>query len=71
MNHSCTYHWAEREGLIFGGPRRYHKGLDNVTPYDLNTGRHLEIIRRMKEVESKTLAAGIDYNKTPRRRYNL
>jgi putative transposase len=40
--------------------RRYHEGLGNVAPYDLYTGRHLEIIRRRKEVESKTLAAGID-----------
>jgi hypothetical protein len=46
-----------KEKVLFLEPRRYHEGLGNVTPYDLNTGRHLEIIRRMKEVESKTLAA--------------
>jgi hypothetical protein len=30
------------------------KGLGNVTPYDLYRGRHLEITRMKKEVESKT-----------------
>ena len=28
--------------------RRYHEGLGNVTPYDVYTGRHIEIIRKRK-----------------------
>ncbi|MDD5702810.1 MAG: integrase core domain-containing protein [Dehalococcoidales bacterium] len=50
--------------------RRYHEGLGNVTPYDVYTGRHLEIIRRRKEVKSKTLAARRDYNRTTREQGN-
>jgi transposase InsO family protein len=46
--------------------RRYHEGLGNVTPYDVFTGRHLEIIQRRKEVKSKTLEARRDYNGTAR-----
>jgi hypothetical protein len=38
--------------------------MGNITPYDLYTGRCPEITRRRKVVESKTLAAGIAYNKT-------
>jgi len=46
--------------------RRYHEGLGNVTPYDVYTGRHLEIIQRRKEVKSKTLAVRRDYNRSAR-----
>ncbi len=46
--------------------RRYHEGLGNVTPYDVYTGRHLEIIQRRKEVKSKTLEVRRDYNRTAR-----
>jgi transposase InsO family protein len=46
--------------------RRYHEGLGNVTPYDVYTGRHLEIIQRRKEVKSRTLKARRDYNRTAR-----
>jgi len=46
--------------------RRYHEGLGNVTPYDVYTGRHFEIIQRRKEVRSKTLEARRDYNRTAR-----
>ena len=35
--------------------RRYHEGLGNATPYDVYTVRHLEIIKRRKEAESRTL----------------
>jgi len=31
--------------------RRYHEGVGNVTPYDVYTGAHLEIIRRRKEAK--------------------
>jgi putative transposase len=46
--------------------QRYHEGLGNVTPYDVYTGRHIEIIRRRKEVKSRTLEARRDYNRTAR-----
>jgi putative transposase len=38
--------------------RRYHEGLGNVKPWDVYTGRHLEIIKRRKEVKGKTLEEG-------------
>jgi putative transposase len=57
---------AIREFIEYYNYRRYHEGLGNVTPYDVYTGRHLEIIQRRKEVKSKTLAARRDYNKTAR-----
>jgi hypothetical protein len=31
-------------------------------PFDVYTGRHLEIIQKRKEVKSKTLKARKDYN---------
>lgn len=46
--------------------RRYHEGLGNVTPYDVYTGKHPEIIQRRKEEKSRTLRARKDYNKTIR-----
>jgi len=50
--------------------RRYHEGLGNVTPYDVYTGRHIEIIQRRKEVKSKTLQARRDYNRSAREQSN-
>jgi putative transposase len=47
--------------------RRYHEGLGNVTPYDVYTGKHLEIMARRKEVKSKTLRDRKGYNGTVRR----
>jgi putative transposase len=47
--------------------RRYHEGLGNVTPYDVYTGRHLEIIWRRKGVKSRTLEARRDYNRSARK----
>jgi hypothetical protein len=46
--------------------RRYHEGLGNFTPYDVYTGRHLEIIQRRKEVKSRALEARKGYNMTAR-----
>jgi putative transposase len=57
---------AIRAFIEYYNYRRYHEGLGNVTPYDVYTGRHLEIIRRRKEVKSKTLAARKDYNRAAR-----
>jgi putative transposase len=57
---------AIRAFIEYYNYRRYHEGLDNVTPYDVYTGRHLEIIRKRKEVKSKTLEVRRDYNRTAR-----
>ena len=46
--------------------RRYHEGVGNVTPYDVYTGRHLEIIQNRKEVKSRTLQTRRGYNRTVR-----
>jgi len=46
--------------------RRYHEGLGDVTPYDVYTGRHLEIIQKRKEAKSRTLQVRRDYNRTAR-----
>ena len=46
--------------------RRYHEGVNDVTPYDVYTGRHLEIIKKRKEVKIRTLQARRDYNRDVR-----
>jgi len=33
---------------MFLNHRRYHEGLENITPYDVYTGRHAQIIERRK-----------------------
>ena len=50
--------------------QRYHEGLGDVTPYDVYTGRHTEILQLRKEVKSKTLQARKDYNKAIREQAN-
>ncbi len=57
---------AIRNFVEYYNYRRYHEGLGNVTPYDVYTGRHLEIIRRRKEAKSRTLEARRGYNRTAR-----
>jgi transposase InsO family protein len=47
--------------------RRYHEGLGDVTPYDVYTGRHPEILQRRKEAKDRTLQARKDYNRAVRR----
>jgi len=42
------------------------EGLGNVTPYDVYIGKHPEVLQRRKEVKSRTLEAGRDYNKAIR-----
>jgi transposase len=46
--------------------RRYHEGLGDVTPYDVYTGKHFEIIQRRKEAKSRTLQVRKDYNRVAR-----
>ena len=50
--------------------RRYHEGLGDVTPYDVYTGRHLEILRKRKEVKNRTLRERKDYNRVAREQGN-
>jgi putative transposase len=50
--------------------RRYHEGLGDVTPYDIYTGKYLEIIRRRKEAKSRTLQQRRDYNRNVREQGN-
>ncbi len=46
---------------------RYHEGLGNIiTPYDVYTSRHHEIIQRRKGVKSRTSATRRDYNRSAR-----
>jgi putative transposase len=46
--------------------RRYHEGLGDVTPYDVYTGRRLEILSKRKEAKSRTLVERRDYNRAAR-----
>ena len=50
--------------------RRYHEGLSNVTPYDVYTGRHLEILRGRRELKSRTLQERKGYNRAARKGTN-
>ena len=61
---------AIRAFIEYYNYRRYHEGLGNVTPYDVYTGKYLEIIQRRKEEKSRTLQARKDYNKTARKTSN-
>ena len=51
--------------------RRYHEGLGDVTPYDVYTGRHLEILRNRKEAKSRTLQERRYYNRAAREQGNI
>ena len=55
---------AIRTFIDYYNYRRYHEGLGNVTPYDVYTGKHLEIMQRRKEFKSRTLEERKGYNKT-------
>lgn len=50
--------------------RHYHEALGDAIPYDVYTGRHLEVIQRRKETKSMTLQARKDYNGTAREKGN-
>ena len=57
---------AIRAFIEYYNYRRYHEGLGNVTPYDVYTGRHLEVIERRKEAKNRTLQTRRDYNRIAR-----
>ena len=61
---------AIKEFIDYYNYQRYHEGLGNITPYDVYTGRHLEIIQKRKEAKGKTLEARRDYNRTARKQGN-
>ena len=42
-----------------------------MTPYDVYTGRHVEIMNRRKEAKNRTLQGRRGYNKVAREQYNL
>ena len=50
--------------------RRYHEGLGNVTPYDVYTGKHHEIIQRRKEAKNRTSEERRNYNRNARKESN-
>ena len=50
---------------------RYHEGLGDVTPCDVYTGRHREILKKRKEAKSRTLQERRDYNRTASEQGNL
>jgi len=58
---------AIRAFIEYYNYHRYHEGLGNVTPYDVYTGRHVEIMQRRKEAKSRTLEARRGYNRTARK----
>ena len=62
---------AIRAFIDYYNYRRYHEGLGDVTPYDVYTGRHIEIIQKRKEAKSRTLQVRRDYNRTVRKQGNL
>jgi len=61
---------AIKQFIDYYNYQRYHEGLGNITPYDVYTGKHLEIIQKRKEAKDKTLEARRDYNRTARKRGN-
>jgi transposase InsO family protein len=51
--------------------QRYHEGLGDVTPHDVYTGMHLEILKKRKEAKGRTLQERRDYNRAAREQDNL
>jgi hypothetical protein len=47
--------------------QRYHERLGDVTPYDVYTGRHLEIIIQRRKQRSEIAKARRDCTKTARK----
>ena len=61
---------AIRAFIDYYNYQRYHEGLSDVTPHDVYTGRHVEIIQMRKEAKSRTLQARRDYNRVAREQGN-
>lgn len=58
---------AIRSFVKYYNYRRYHEGLGNVTPFDVYSGRHLEVFERRKGAKDETLTARRGYNIAVRR----
>jgi len=56
-------HAALADFIAFYHHRRYHEGLDNVTPADVYYGRRAAILARSKECQTTTLARRCAYNR--------
>jgi transposase InsO family protein len=56
-------HAAMAAFIDFYNHRRYHEGLDNVTPADVYYGRREAILARRRECQAKTLARRRAYNR--------
>ena len=57
---------AIRAFIEYYNYQRYHGGLGDVIPHDVYTGRHLEVLKRRKEIRSRTLQTRKNYNTTAR-----
>jgi putative transposase len=57
---------AIRSFVEYYNYQRYHEALGDVIPFDVYLGRHLEVLKRRKEVKSRTLQARKSYNATVR-----
>ena len=53
---------AMAEFIEFYNYRRYHEGIDNVTPADVYFGRREEILKRRQEQKQATLDRRFQYN---------
>ncbi|NIS68467.1 MAG: IS3 family transposase [Proteobacteria bacterium] len=58
---------AIRSFVEYYNYQRYHEGLGNVSPFDMYSGRHLEILQRRKEVKKETLKERRSYNSAVRK----
>ena len=59
---------AIRSFVEYYNYRRYHEALGNVPPFDVNTGRNLEVLQRRKETKNGTLEVRRNYARTVRER---
>jgi putative transposase len=48
--------------IDFYNHRRYHEGIDNVTPADVYYGRREEILNRREELKQRTITQRTEYN---------
>jgi transposase InsO family protein len=55
--------------IDFYNHRRYHEGLDNVTPADVNDGRRAAILARRQERQAATLARRRAYTRRRPRQF--
>ena len=58
---------ANRRYIEYYNYHRDHEGLGDITPYDVYTGRHLQVKQRRREIKSRTLQARKGYNSTARK----